>query len=58
MMFLELCLAPLLALSSKSLPKNSKGDLDPSVTVYVPVTGLASIISDNLLPLTLVISFE
>ena len=58
MIFLELCLAPLLALSSKSLPKNSKGDLAPSATVYVPVTGLASIISDNLLPLTLVISFE
>ena len=56
MMFLELCLAPLLALSSKSLPKNSRGDLAPSTAVYVPVTGLTSIKSDNLLPLTLVIS--
>ena len=56
MIFLELCLAPLLALSSKSLPKNSKGDLVLSATVYVPTTGLASIKSANLFPLTLVIS--
>ena len=56
MIFLELCLAPLLALSSKLLPSNSKGDLVFSATVYVPTTGLASIRSDNLLPLTLVIS--
>ena len=56
MMFLELCLAPLLELSSKSLPKNSKGDLAPSLTVYSPTTGLASTKSDNLFPLTFVIS--
>ena len=54
--YFELCCAPLLALSSKLLPLNSKGDLVPAVTAYSPTLGLASIISASLLPLTLVIS--
>ena len=54
--YLALCCAPLFPLSSKFLPKNSKGERVPAATVYSETLGLASIKSVFLFPLTLGIS--